>query len=733
MTSSSKPSVSLSKVPSVKELCELLGFQYASLKDTNTFMELTRAWRKSYQTSSGRPATDLLSWNQSSDQLDLEEMAQKFIDDRGNGDRFWSPNRSWNHGDSDLHFPEDRARIVALLKQLFWKQNRYAFNNSQYGHKEPEPRGQSREKTTPVRQINPVIHGASPASVPSARADAGSVQAKSKSPKNPSKSTAPDGTSRKPPPAGSSTTGRINTPAPDFFEILDDSDSHDYATFSRLPKRPQPISSTEESPRKKNKYHLAAPLRRTDRKRTIRNFPHAVPDDQLEQLINDNTEVHDRTHNIQPTRTSITLGSSEQTKPRFRVTDVETHSKNSPPHVALPIEGRPAPTAHMTASHIRKSLSPQSKASKIAQAINRSNPNKSSTPSSSQNNSTSPVNKSKPWKATEPRWATEPDLELEKGNSRTSRVESSALSAEGSEDSALQMSGMTKVADTMGKSSEAVDSTPPQPSVETFNAPLDPEKNKSNAHGSTTHEGNDGKPTPTSEPLPSRLELPPAPSGYYPGGTANVAASPEQGQTPSKISEMFKSLPDVSEKFSENPSRLETPLQSTETVENKMEIISTTEPIPTQAPPPKAQPAQHLPPQASLSNPRHKTQIPLWIITREPRYTEERWDDGKFMGTPLPTFIEGISKVTQRSHIEKIKLTLRAPNFDTKITVFKDAEDSWASAKETFIEKLKEAKAEARAKRQMEQLTFKILVEPFYEEGMLPSRCDDEYEDEFDF
>ena len=103
------------------------------------------------------------------------------------------------------------------------------------------------------------------------------------------------------------------------------------------------------------------------------------------------------------------------------------------------------------------------------------------------------------------------------------------------------------------------------------------------------------------------------------------------------------------------------------------------------------------------------------------------------MGTPLPAFIEGISKVTQRHHIEKIKLTLRAPTFDTKITVYQDAEDSWASAKETFIEKLREAKAEARARRQTENVTIKILVEPFYEEGMLPSGGIDEDVEEFDF
>ena len=107
--SPSKPSIPLSKVPSVKQLCELLGFQHASLKDTNTFMEETRTWRKSHKANSGRDASKLLRWNDAEDQLDLEEMAEKFIDHKGNGERFWSKMRSWNH-DSNLQFPEDRAK-----------------------------------------------------------------------------------------------------------------------------------------------------------------------------------------------------------------------------------------------------------------------------------------------------------------------------------------------------------------------------------------------------------------------------------------------------------------------------------------------------------------------------------------------------------------------------------------------------------------------------------------------
>lgn len=130
---------------------------------------------------------------------------------------------------------------------------------------------------------------------------------------------------------------------------------------------------------------------------------------------------------------------------------------------------------------------------------------------------------------------------------------------------------------------------------------------------------------------------------------------------------------------------------------------------------------------------REKTHIPLWIITREPLYTEEHWKDGKFMGTSLATFIEGISQATQQSHIEKIKLTLRGPTSQTRITVSKDEEDVWAAANRTFLEKLREAKLLARAKGQSEQMQFKILIEPIYAEVVLPNNFVDSFEDEFDF
>jgi hypothetical protein len=104
-----KPSVALSKVPSVKELCEQLGFQRASIKDTDTFMEATRAWRRSYKTNNNLPASHLLRWNDPAVQTELKAMAEKFLEAADNGERFWGVSRNWYHP-FDVQFPEESER-----------------------------------------------------------------------------------------------------------------------------------------------------------------------------------------------------------------------------------------------------------------------------------------------------------------------------------------------------------------------------------------------------------------------------------------------------------------------------------------------------------------------------------------------------------------------------------------------------------------------------------------------
>jgi hypothetical protein len=109
MASAPRPTVSLSKVPSVKTLCEDLGIQHASLKDSTVFMDAIHAFRKSCTTSNGSLVATLVDWNLPSEQKELRKAAVKFLDDNGNGLRFWNPTRPWAQP-SDLHYPQHRDR-----------------------------------------------------------------------------------------------------------------------------------------------------------------------------------------------------------------------------------------------------------------------------------------------------------------------------------------------------------------------------------------------------------------------------------------------------------------------------------------------------------------------------------------------------------------------------------------------------------------------------------------------
>jgi hypothetical protein len=137
------------------------------------------------------------------------------------------------------------------------------------------------------------------------------------------------------------------------------------------------------------------------------------------------------------------------------------------------------------------------------------------------------------------------------------------------------------------------------------------------------------------------------------------------------------------------------------------------------ATPDQAPQAQHLVQEVHLSSPsKYKTIVPIWIITPGVPLMEELWADGKMLGSTLLAFVEGVSKVKQLCHIEKIKLTLRTMVTsvirDTIITVFQGDEDLWNFAKDAFKDKMKEAMTEAKANNVRARL--RILVEPFYEQ-----------------
>ena len=101
--------MALSKVPPIKELHELLGFQRASRRDTDSFREATHAWLNSSKTSGGLPARQLLHWNEPTIQQELKVLAEKFLSNGTNGELFWGAGRSWFY-ETDMRFPEDKEK-----------------------------------------------------------------------------------------------------------------------------------------------------------------------------------------------------------------------------------------------------------------------------------------------------------------------------------------------------------------------------------------------------------------------------------------------------------------------------------------------------------------------------------------------------------------------------------------------------------------------------------------------
>ncbi|KAG4427029.1 hypothetical protein IFR05_017488, partial [Cadophora sp. M221] len=87
----------------IKEIFKSLGFQSASIKDTDEFQNTTRAFRKTYQL---RLNADLLLWNNASTQCEFKCMAEIFLRNRGHGDKYWGSKRSWDSA-AGLQYPDD--------------------------------------------------------------------------------------------------------------------------------------------------------------------------------------------------------------------------------------------------------------------------------------------------------------------------------------------------------------------------------------------------------------------------------------------------------------------------------------------------------------------------------------------------------------------------------------------------------------------------------------------------
>ncbi len=233
---------------------------------------------------------------------------------------------------------------------------------------------------------------------------------------------------------------------------------------------------------------------------------------------------------------------------------------------------------------------------------------------------------------------------------------------------------------------------------------------------------NSPKPTPASPQSPRCAETISSPDD-------NDLEYPGFPRDDSGLSLQVKSL-STNGAYSVPPGKPLPSVQSTTASNPERKLLTTKRPHTTPETPTVSQTLSH----PSTPAPRPRIQIPFWIITREPLYTQELWNEGKFQGLLLSDFLDGITKVTQRdTNIEKIKLTLRTPFSNTILTVYADAEDAWTTAKAAFAEKLKESRAEARNKRVDDSAGYKILIEPFYEQVAITGSGAEADDDVFDY
>jgi hypothetical protein len=89
--SSKKPLMALGKIPSIDLLRELLGLNAAPVRVKNAFRDITVDWHS--------PAV----------QKDLYTLAEKFLADNDNAERYWSASRPWKY-DSNIQYPDDKER-----------------------------------------------------------------------------------------------------------------------------------------------------------------------------------------------------------------------------------------------------------------------------------------------------------------------------------------------------------------------------------------------------------------------------------------------------------------------------------------------------------------------------------------------------------------------------------------------------------------------------------------------
>jgi hypothetical protein len=102
-------------IPTVGALCEKLGYGKGKNEVTglskNDLTETTQVWRKKYVTPGGKPGRELKDWKSAAERQELLLMATRYLDEDGNGERFW-PHNSEDDASKQLRYPADEEKYA---------------------------------------------------------------------------------------------------------------------------------------------------------------------------------------------------------------------------------------------------------------------------------------------------------------------------------------------------------------------------------------------------------------------------------------------------------------------------------------------------------------------------------------------------------------------------------------------------------------------------------------------
>ena len=156
-----------SSLPKIGELRAQLGFggnpssaSSSSPSDrqqtlrTQVFNDTLRIFRSTYVTSAGVPGAELYDWKSRDHQHELARMAEVFLDEQGNGDKFWPLD---NH---DLCYATHHKIIKRSMIELLFRLNQQQYRNNRYKKRGASSTiggdgyGHGHSRTTPIELID---------------------------------------------------------------------------------------------------------------------------------------------------------------------------------------------------------------------------------------------------------------------------------------------------------------------------------------------------------------------------------------------------------------------------------------------------------------------------------------------------------------------------------------------------------------------------------------------------